>query len=56
MTVDSLIEHLQMLKTGGLSGTAVVKAYDGNSERLETVTGFLYDNATVELCTDTMNE
>jgi hypothetical protein len=52
MTVQDLIDNLQMLMKGGLSSTAIVKAFDPNSEQMEPVSGFLYDNKTVEVCTD----
>jgi hypothetical protein len=52
MTVDDIMAHLQMLKDGGLSGGAEMKAWNGDSEQLESVTGFLYDDNEVEICTD----
>jgi len=52
MTVESLIAHLQNLVAHGLSPDSIVKAYDGGVEKLMPVTGFLYDNNEVEICTD----
>ncbi len=52
MNVDTLIDRLITLREHALPGTALVKAYDGDSGKLEEVTGFLFDNESVELCTD----
>ena len=52
MTVESLVAQMLNLMAHGLSGKAVVKAFNGDSGHLEEVTGFLYDNEQVEICTD----
>jgi hypothetical protein len=52
MTVSAAIRILTGLCEHGLSGLSVVKAYDGDSGRLENVTGFLYDDYELEICTD----
>lgn len=51
-TVDDLITTLQMLKKHGLPGTAVIEAWNPDMEALEPITGLLYDEARVEICTD----
>lgn len=52
MTVDDLIRNLTNLREHGLPGTAIVKAWNGDTEKLECVTGLLYDDDEVEFCTD----
>ena len=54
MTVDELIEHLTMMKKTGVKGSAQIRAWDGDSERMEPITGFLYDKDNVDICTDDM--
>ena len=45
MNVDTLIDRLITLREHALPGTALVKAYDGDSGKLEEATGFLFDQA-----------
>jgi hypothetical protein len=52
MNLRELINKLEEIIRCGIPETAVVLAYDGDSEGLEPVTGFLYDAANVEICTD----
>lgn len=52
MTVDEVIAHLQQLVAHGLSPSAIVKAWNGDSNQVEPVTGFLYNENEVEICTD----
>jgi hypothetical protein len=51
MTVDSLIAHLQRLVDHCLNKNAIVKAWDPDAGEIRPVTGFLYDDNEVELCT-----
>lgn len=51
-TVDELISTLQMLKTGGLLGTAIIKAWNPDEEKMVEITGLLYNENFVEICTD----
>lgn len=43
-TLDGLIECLADARKHGARGDSVVKAYDGDSEQEEPVTGFVIDN------------
>jgi hypothetical protein len=52
MTVAEMINQLTLLREHGLAGTSVVKAYNGDTEQLEEVTGFLYCDESTEICTD----
>ena len=55
MTVDDMIIHLTHLREHGLSGSALVKAYDGDTCSYQEVTGAVYDAKTVELQTDNID-
>jgi hypothetical protein len=54
MTAQALIEQLTNLIAHGLNPKAIVKSYNGDTEQLEEVSGLLYDNEQVEICTDDM--
>lgn len=49
MTVLQLQEYLKQFNP-----YAVVKVFNGDTEQLETVTGFLFDDEEVEICSDNM--
>lgn len=52
MTAEGMIERLQTLIAHGLNPKAIVKAWDGDSEQYQPVSGLLYHNQTIELQTD----
>lgn len=56
MTVDGLIEHLTYLRQHGLSGSAIIKTYNADTKDLLPVSGFIYDDNEVEICTDDMQD
>ena len=47
MLVKDLIEKLQKAEPG-----AAVIAFDGDSQKMEEITGLIITDATVEICTD----
>lgn len=52
MTVNELISQLRNLVAHGLAGDSLVMAYDGDSGRVEPVTGMTYDDESLEFHTD----
>lgn len=52
MTAGAMIRQLQNFIEHGLKPTAIVKAWNGDSNEWQPVTGFLYDAESVELQTD----
>lgn len=57
MTVKELLERLVSLVEQGC-GEHIVKIYNGDSEQLEAVSGYLYGgtDGVVELCSDDYDE
>jgi len=52
MTAAELITAIQRLIAGGMPPTVEVTAFNGDDEAVVPVTGFLYDDKTLEICTD----
>lgn len=52
MTVKELIEHLQSSIEHGMNPNLQVYAYDGDSEKIEPVSGYVIGLYEVELFTD----
>lgn len=52
MTAQELIKALQELIDHGMPSHVVVTAYNGDDEEVVPVTGILYDNEALEICTD----
>jgi hypothetical protein len=51
-----MIKQLQELIAHGLNPSAEVRAFDGDSGKMELVSGFLHDANQVDLCTDSDDE
>jgi hypothetical protein len=52
VTAAELIAHWQERINHGMPSTVVVTAFDPETEEVIPVTGFLYDAATIEICTE----